>query len=118
HGGPTPKLSDGSIFGFDHNANTLSFSDPHGVQASDRVVVVYDAPGTPDDDGDNPAAILGLVDGRTYTVIVDTTHTLQLGVQFAGGSSVDATLGALRFATPHNLETGDQVVYDCRGTGA
>ncbi len=99
---------------------------PHGLTTNDTVV--YSAPAlAPDDPNkdaveagtmENPNSIGGLHDGRTYGVINVDDTTLKLGIEFNAAGVVDTGKAAIHFATEHNLETGDVVIYDCNGGSA
>ena len=75
---------------------------------------------------DGGTLIDGLVANHLYTVIVVDDNTLRFGDTFSGQAAnadtivigamgVDGNRSMVRFATPHNFETGDAVVY--RNTG-
>ena len=75
---------------------------------------------------DGGTLIDGLVANHLYTVIVVDDNTLRFGDTFSGQSAnadtivigamgVDGNRSMVRFATPHNFETGDAVIY--RNTG-
>ncbi|MCO6455093.1 MAG: choice-of-anchor D domain-containing protein [Pirellulaceae bacterium] len=104
HGQPT-DLSDGKFdAATDVNGtnNTIVFSKAHGLQTG--ATVTYDTLGNP--------AIPGIHDGRAYGVVVIDDNTLQLGDSFqAGMTAVNTTNDTITFPGPHNLETGDLVVY-------
>src|SRR5262249_29583403 len=109
--------------------NTLNVAN-HGLHTGD--VVVYDPgdpltlprPGEPTDNnliGGIVAAIsdphiidpgtgLPSVVRREYNVLVADNDHLALGAQF-DGAQVLKDSDEIRFAGPHNLQTGDKVVY-------
>jgi len=79
----------------------------HGLLTGDTVV--YDALGNPD-------VVDGLGDARTYNVIVTGTNALKLGPTFASFDAqntpyIDPDADTIRFATGHNLQDGDRVIY-------
>jgi hypothetical protein len=113
HNKAQEEMSDGTFnagTGVSDSANTITFSLPHGL-FTNGVVTYQDLNGT---------AVGGLTDGRTYTVIVPSgsDNQIQIGAAFlASSDSVDLTTDTIRFPVPHNLQTGDTVVYMAEGTG-
>ncbi|MFN2609691.1 MAG: hypothetical protein ABR507_02275, partial [Actinomycetota bacterium] len=132
HGQAPAPLSDGTITSVDQGNNILGFALPHGLSTGDTVV--YSAPSYPNatspdpnvQNGSipNPYRIVGLNDGQTYGVIVGCSGTpascmtLKLGVEFDAGGAFDAATASIMFSQPHNLKTGDQIIYDCNGGSA
>ena len=110
HGEEPPVFSDGTFDGFsdvDPNTETVTFSDAHGLLTGDTVTYNQNTAGS---------ALIGLVDGRDYNVIVSGVNALQFGVQFDSADSsnvpfVDIERDEIAFQTPHNLEDGDTVIY-------
>ena len=72
-----------------------------------------------DDELDIPhyEAIGGLTDGRGYGVLVVDDTTVQLGTSF-NSTSVDPLRDEIQFTRSHNLEDGDEVVYETDGGAA
>lgn len=99
HGSPV-AVSDGTLAALDANADLLTTVQPHGLITGDRIT--YDAGGN--------APIGGLVDQRTYGVIVLNDTVVKLGAPFRG-SDVDDGLDTIRFASLHGLQTGDRLRY-------
>jgi len=107
HGAPA-SLSDGSIASVDTTANSITTAQAHGLATGDRIQY---AP------GEGHAALGGLVADKSYGVIVIDADTVVLGNPFAAGN-VDAKADTIRFASPHGLATGDQIVYDHANGGS
>jgi len=89
----------------DINTETIDLGLKHGLLTGDTVT--YDKKGG--------TVIGGLGHGRTYGVIVeDSDSKLKLGTTFQTGA-VDITTDVLTFSAPHNLATGDRVIYQPAG---
>ena len=108
-----PVYSDGSFnaaSAVNTSTNTINLGAAHGLETGDTIV--YSTGG-----GTN-VAIGGLVNGRTYGVIVPVDgsgnplpNALQLGVTFNAATGVNLVTDTISFAVPHNLQNGDRVVY-------
>ncbi len=109
HGGTPDAQPDGTFTSLNVNdtANTVTFSQAHGLITGDSVT--YDAPplGTVTDP--NPNNIGGIFDGRDYDVVTDDPNVLQLGSQF-DESAIDLVNDTITIAG-HSFEDGDQVLY-------
>jgi hypothetical protein len=90
--------------GVNLKTNTVDFGSPTFATTGDQVV--YETNGG--------AAIGGLQDGRTYSVIRVGPSSLALGQQL-GGAQMDFATGAIQFAAPDGFKTGDRVVYSANG---
>ena len=107
HGTPFVPLSDGSFAGdtaIDTVSDTITLADKHGLVTGDTVTYQRN----------NNTALGGLSSGRNYNAIVTGDSTLKLGTTFnTGGASaaVNVARDTISFPTPHNLQTGDTVVY-------
>ncbi|RRS02329.1 LEPR-XLL domain-containing protein, partial [Aquabacterium soli] len=99
HGSPV-SLSDGTLSGLNTGNDTLSTAQPHGLSTGDRIQ--YQTNGN--------AAVGGLVADRTYGVIVIDGTTVKLGNPFVSKDVSDA-YDTIRFLAPHNLSTGDRLIY-------
>gem|GEM_PF-5882509 len=99
HGSPV-SLSDGTLSGLNTGSDTLTTSQPHGLATGDRIQ--YQTNGN--------AAIGGLTADRTYGVIVINDTTVKLGNPFVSKDVSDA-YDTIRFLAPHNLSTGDRLIY-------
>ena len=110
HGGQPADLPTGTFTSDDVNtdADTISFTQQHGLATGDSVG--YDAPDVPHGDDPDMFRVEGLFDGRTYNVVTDDPHVLQLGVQFSD-TDIDLTNDTISFAGGHHLKDGDQVFY-------
>jgi hypothetical protein len=109
---------DYTILSADPNTDTLQVRN-HSLHTGD--VVVYD----PGHDMNGTNNVIGGLQAtaptgfppphdtqpRQYDVInVDKDH-LAFGATFDGAGGVDPTTSTIHFTTPHNFQTGDQVVY-------
>ena len=115
-----PVYSDGTFSvptAVDTQTSTINLGAPTGLQTGDTVI--YNA-------GTGNVVIGGLVNGRTYGVIVpvDSTGTalpndLQLGVTFnasQAAAQVNLVDDTITFPVDHHLQTGDRVIYQA-GSG-
>ena len=108
HGELPAPTSDGS-FNAASNVNVgtdiIDVDLPHGLLTGETVT--YDA--------SEGTVIGGLEDGRTYGVITTADDSeLQLGATFQT-AGVDTLSDVLTFNAPHNLVTGDRVIYSPDG---
>ena len=114
-GGLPPVYSDGTFnagTAVNTQTDTINLGAPTGLQTGDTVI--YSA-------GTGNVAITGLVNGRTYGVIVPMDslgapqpNALQLGVSFnssQAAAQVNLVNDTITFPVAHNLQTGDLVVY-------
>ena len=96
--------------------NSVTFTS-HGLITGD--VVLYHANGG--------GIVTGLHDNHDYGVIVVDKNTLRFGATFNGAAAnadsvagsiqgIDASRSMVRFASAHNFETGDAVIYRTSGT--
>ncbi|MCA9178731.1 MAG: hypothetical protein KDB14_29920, partial [Planctomycetales bacterium] len=107
-------------------ADRIRFPDGHGFESGDQVL--YE-PGF-DDAGAEVAPVPGLTPGGIYTVYVHSNEEVSIGPSFDDTlrasaltsesipsqanfvvTGVDTQYDVLRFATPHNLQDGQQVTY-------
>ncbi|MFV2065642.1 MAG: hypothetical protein ACC645_01580, partial [Pirellulales bacterium] len=113
HGGVPAVFSDGTFdaaVGVNRADNAIGFSAAHGLLTGDQVT--YDA--------QDEAVVGGLADGRQYRVIQTATPSrLKLGATFSSFDRTDPPMpmvdidrDVLQFSVPHNLQDGDDVLYD------
>ena len=114
HNHSSTPVSDGSFNasaspsgGVDAVNNTITFALPPGVQPGN--VVTYDDQGG--------LKIGGLTQGGQYGVLKVVGNSVTLGASI---SKIDPATDTLSFSAPHNLQTGQTVIYsvDAGGTPA
>jgi hypothetical protein len=114
HGEPPVEFSDGSFdaasaAAVDLTADTITFAQAHGLQSGDTII--YESSGG--------NAIGGLTDLRKYGVLKTGDSSLALGALVRSGDVndplVDTQRDEINFAGPHNLESGDRVIYQNDG---
>jgi hypothetical protein len=144
---PTYAMAAGDSFseprdyipGMDNAADTITFSDPHGLITGDAVI--YEKPLLSDGSVDPAYAdITNLTHGQTYYVVVVDAETIQLAPTYADATATtptvvnftssiafdfsDATtwqfyglrnLNTIDFFYDHGYQTGDRVIYDSGG---
>ena len=106
HGSTPAQVSDGSFTPAQVDSNDeITFAPlAHGLQTGDTVTYAQNG---------NPP-IGGLTDGRVYPVIKVNDTTLKLGPSF-DASRVNTVNDTVVFSSPHDLQTGDQVIYENNG---
>ena len=106
HGKTPVPVSDGSFTPSQVGNNEITFALPGALQTGDTVTYAQNG---------NPP-IGGLTDGRVYPVITvpGSNTTLKLGPSF-DAAQVNTTNDTIVFASPDDLQTGDEVVYEDNG---
>ncbi|MGA2700304.1 MAG: hypothetical protein ABSH35_04325 [Isosphaeraceae bacterium] len=104
HGTTPVPVSNGSFTPSQVSNNEITFTLPDGLQTGDTVTYAQNG---------NPP-IGGLTDGSVYPVIAVNPYTLELGPSF-DAAQVNTTNDTIVFASPDDLQTGDEVVYEDNG---
>jgi hypothetical protein len=103
--GENSPPSDGSFnrTSVDNQADTINLGR-HGLNTGDQVEY----------NNGSGSNIGGLVNERNYNILKVNDNAVQLG-NVVDPSKINAADDTITFATPHNFETGDRVIYNSNG---